>query len=116
MWPSGVPQRSECHGAALSRYLVTGAAGFIASKVCEFLLADGHEVLGVDNMNDAYDVRLKEWRLDRLKGTRGFEFRQFDIADRHAVDASLSEGFDAIINLAARAGVRQSVENPWVYY
>jgi len=65
--------------------LVTGAAGFIASKVCEFLLAEGHSVVGIDNLNDAYDVRLKEWRLSQLKGKPGIEFHQLDICDRPAL-------------------------------
>jgi len=104
-------------------YLVTGVAGFIASKVAEFLLADGHTVVGVDNLNDAYDVRLKRWRLAQLEGRPGFEFHRLDICDRDALcDLFGSQSrignprFDAVINLAARAGVRQSVENPWVYY
>jgi len=144
--------------------LVTGAAGFIASKVCEFLLAEGHNVVGIDNINDAYDVRLKEWRLAQLKGKPGFEFHSLDICDRPAlrqlfkryeIDQPIQQHsklkkpnernkrnkpnernrpnkpyephepnkpnepntpFAAVINLAARAGVRQSVENPWVYY
>ncbi|MGD0004417.1 MAG: NAD-dependent epimerase/dehydratase family protein [Anaerolineaceae bacterium] len=102
----------------MARYLVTGAAGFIASRVTEFLLADGHSVIGVDNLNDAYDVRMKEYRLQKLVGLPGFTFRRMDISDRQQV-SELSEvvGYvDAIINLAARAGVRSSVENPWVYY
>ncbi len=99
-------------------YLVTGAAGFIASKVAEFLLADGHKVVGVDDLNDAYDPRLKQWRLDRLRPGPGFSFQQLDIRDRSALEAlwAASEPFDAVINLAARAGVRQSVENPWIYF
>jgi nucleoside-diphosphate-sugar epimerase len=120
-------------------FLVTGVAGFIASKVAEFLLADGHTVVGIDNLNDAYDVRLKQWRLAQLEGKPGFEFRRLDICDRNelhdlfkpqvaepalmvrqAHHDGLPKGcksqFDAIINLAARAGVRQSVENPWVYF
>ena len=103
-------------------YLVTGVAGFIASKVAEFLLADGHRVVGVDNLNDAYDVRLKQWRLGRIVGRPGFAFRKMDICDRSALQALFRDHasaarppFDAVINLAARAGVRQSVENPWVY-
>ncbi|HQM14329.1 MAG TPA: GDP-mannose 4,6-dehydratase [Anaerolineae bacterium] len=108
-------------------YLVTGVAGFIASKVAEFLLDAGHAVVGVDNLNDAYDVRLKQWRLARLDGRAGFTFRQLDICDRDGVAALFQSTienpkskigavqFDAVINLAARAGVRQSVENPWVY-
>ena len=104
--------------------LVTGIAGFIASKVCEFLLAEGHRVVGIDNLNDAYDVRLKEWRLSQLKGKPGLEFHQLDIYhrpalrqlfERYAIDQP-NKPFDAVINLAARAGVRQSVENPWIYY
>lgn len=101
------------------KILVTGAAGFIASKTSEMLLEDGHMVVGVDNMNDAYDVRLKEWRLTRLNGRKNFRFEKMDISDRKDVAdlfASEKEGFEAVINLAARAGVRQSVENPWIYY
>ena len=59
-------------GSPVSAYLVTGVAGFIASKVAEFLLAEGHVVIGVDNLNDAYDVRLKQWRLAQLEGKPGF--------------------------------------------
>jgi UDP-glucuronate 4-epimerase len=103
-------------------YLVTGAAGFIGSKVCEFLLASGHSVVGVDNLNAAYDVRLKQWRLTQIKDRPDFFFRQLDICDRDGLEslfttaASKGSRFDAVINLAARAGVRQSVENPWVYF
>jgi nucleoside-diphosphate-sugar epimerase len=100
----------------MATYLVTGAAGFIGSKVAELLLERGDEVVGVDNMNDAYDVRLKEWRLARLLPRDGFRFEKQDIADRDAV-ARLFElaQYDGVINLAARAGVRQSVANPWIY-
>jgi len=106
----------------MANYLVTGCAGFIASKVAERLLAQGHNVVGIDNLNEAYDVRLKEWRLAQLEGTPGFEFHRLDITDRAALGKLFdpisnlqSPAFDAVINLAARAGVRQSVENPWVY-
>ncbi len=100
----------------MGHYLVTGAAGFIASKVVELLLDDGHTVLGVDNLNDAYDVRLKQWRLQRLR-CPGFVFRELDICDRDALREQVFEGvsFDAVINLAARAGVRQSVADPHLY-
>lgn len=100
------------------KVLVTGCAGFIGWKVCEFLLADGHMIVGVDNLNDAYDVRLKQWRLAQLEGKPGFEFHRLDITDRSALARSTFnvQRFDAVINLAARAGVRQSVENPWVYF
>lgn len=101
----------------MATYLVTGAAGFIGSKVAEMLLADGHKVIGLDNLNDAYDVRLKHWRLDQMKGHDGFSFHHRDICDRAALEEALFSvhRFDAVLNLAARAGVRQSVENPWVY-
>jgi nucleoside-diphosphate-sugar epimerase len=102
----------------MGRYLVTGTAGFIGWKVAEQLLDRGDTVVGVDNLNDAYDVRLKEWRLRTLLGREGFTFERADIVDRAALDAVFGRStmpFDAVINLAARAGVRQSVENPWVY-
>ena len=95
--------------------LVTGAAGFIGWKVCELLLEDGHRVTGVDNLNDAYDVRLKQWRLAQLLPRAGFEFHKVDICDLQGLRPLFKDGFDAVINLAARAGVRYSVENPWVY-
>ncbi|MFA5835765.1 MAG: NAD-dependent epimerase/dehydratase family protein [Bellilinea sp.] len=97
------------------RYLVTGAAGFIGARVTEFLTADGHAVVGVDNLNDAYDVRLKDYRLVRLKQKPGFTFYQGDICDRSLLEKMGTEQgtIDAIIHLAARAGVRASTENPW---
>ena len=131
------------------RYLVTGAAGFIASRTCELLLEAGHEVVGVDNLNDYYDVRLKDWRLSRLLGpsarqlgsnahtsvyagsqkltnqsantastasTAKFTFLSLDIENLAALDRLFAEyKFDAVLNLAARAGVRYSMENPHVY-
>jgi UDP-glucuronate 4-epimerase len=106
----------------LSTYLLTGVAGFIASKVAELLLADGHRVVGIDSLNDAYDIRLKEWRLAQLQGKHDFEFHHLDICNRQGLAALFAQfatrnlQFAAIINLAARAGVRQSVENPWVYF
>lgn len=104
----------------MSHFLVTGCAGFIASRVTELLVEAGHSVLGVDNLNDAYDPRLKRWRLERLNALPGFRFAQADIADRAAIESiwrgSASERPEAVFNLAARAGVRQSVENPAVYF
>lgn len=103
----------------MGRYLLTGAAGFIASKVAELLLSEGNTVVGIDNMNDAYDVRLKQWRLARLEGRPGFEFHRLDITDRKRLSAlwesHKGDRFDAVINLAARAGVRQSLKDPWAY-
>ncbi|MDX9829576.1 MAG: GDP-mannose 4,6-dehydratase [Anaerolineae bacterium] len=96
--------------------LITGTAGFIASKVAELLLDEGHTVTGVDNLNDAYDVRLKEWRLARLQARPGFRFQRLDIADRRALRPCFQNSPpDAVINLAARAGVRPSVQDPWIY-
>jgi UDP-glucuronate 4-epimerase len=102
----------------MSHYLLTGAAGFIASKVAEKLLETGHSVFGLDNLNDAYDIRLKEYRLARLKKLPGFTFKRMDIGNPDFLqEFSRSEArFDAVINLAARAGVRSSVENPWEYF
>ena len=102
----------------MANYLVTGTAGFIASRVAEMLLDAGHRVVGLDNMNDAYDVRMKEYRLKKLQDRADFNFVRLDIADREALNQPeiiKDIRYDAVINLAARAGVRQSVENPWVY-
>lgn len=125
----------------MSTYLVTGAAGFIASKVCALLLADGHTVVGVDNLNDYYDVRLKDWRLARLLGASSlplgedpkrsiyvpgtqvkaresgrFSFHYLDIENLPALEALFAaHKFDAVFNLAARAGVRASLDNPAIY-
>jgi UDP-glucuronate 4-epimerase len=110
-------------------YLVTGCAGFVASKVTELLLEAGHLVVGVDNVNDAYDPRLKQWRLAQLQPHANFRFHRLDITDRAALEELFEAGgsrpeaddleqrpFSAVVNLAARAGVRPSVENPRVYY
>jgi nucleoside-diphosphate-sugar epimerase len=99
----------------VARYLVTGVAGFIGARVTELLLGAGDTVVGVDNMNTAYDVRLKEYRLKNLEGKKGFEFRRLDISNRKAVEELSEEMFAGVINLAARAGVRDSVEDPWIY-
>ena len=100
--------------------LVTGAAGFIASRVCGLLLDAGKEVVGVDNLNDAYDVRLKRRRLAALCARPGFEFAEGNVSDRSGMNSLFHSGngrpFSAVINLAARAGVRQSVADPWAYY
>lgn len=101
----------------MAKYLVTGAAGFIASRVSDLLLDSGHTVIGLDNMNNAYDVRLKEYRLGRLVERPNFQFHQQDIADHARLREIIAENgpFDAVFNLAARAGVRASVENPWAF-
>ncbi len=99
----------------MGKYLVTGAAGFIGARTSEMLIEDGHAVVGVDNLNDAYDPRMKEYRLRRLQALPGFTFHRLDISEKSVIDHLKSESFDAVINLAARAGVRYSVDNPWVY-
>jgi len=102
----------------MGRYLITGAAGFIAARVSQFLLDAGHQVVGVDNLNDAYDLRVKEYRLNKLLPHPGFTFERVDVSHRQEVEslASRLDGVEAVINLAARAGVRSSVEDPWTYY
>jgi len=101
----------------MANYMVTGAAGFIGHRVSSMLMEDGHTVIGVDNLNDAYDVRLKEYRLARLKKMTGFIHAHQDICDYSALEKLAEEQgkIDGIINLAARAGVRYSVINPWAY-
>lgn len=103
-----------------NKYLVTGAAGFIASQVSKQLLDQGDQVVGVDNLNDYYDIRLKNWRLEQLKAhphAQNFTFYDLDIEDyANLSDLFQAHGsFDAVLNLAARAGVRYSMENPHVY-
>ena len=96
--------------------LVSGAAGFIGFTLCLRLLERGDTAYGVDNINDYYDVGLKEARLARLRCHRGFEFQKLDVADRDAMARLFAEGrFDAVAHLAAQAGVRYSVENPQAY-
>lgn len=99
------------------RVIVTGCAGFIGAKVSEVLARDGHDVVGIDDLNDAYDVRLKAWRLDHVRTLPRFVAHQADIAAENGLDA-LDDGrpVDAVVNLAARAGVRQSILAPHLYY
>jgi nucleoside-diphosphate-sugar epimerase len=99
----------------MGNYLVTGAAGFIGARTSELLIKDGHTVVGVDNMNDAYDPRIKEYRLRRLQAMPGFVFHKLDISNKSIIDQFRNDHFDGLINLAARAGVRYSVEDPWAY-
>jgi len=99
------------------KVLVTGCAGFIGSRVAALLIEQGHEVRGIDNLSDAYDVRMKTWRVDNLLATNAVDWVNGDITDRDSV-RRLIDDFrpDAVVNLAARAGVRQSIDNPWIYY
>ena len=99
----------------MSHYLVTGAAGFIGARTSQMLIEQGHSVVGIDNMNDAYDPRMKDYRLKKLQAMEGFTFHKHDISEKSAIDLFKNEKLDGVINLAARAGVRYSVENPWVF-
>ncbi|HGS4462711.1 TPA: NAD-dependent epimerase [Vibrio metschnikovii] len=97
------------------KFLVTGVAGFIGSRVAEVLIQQGHHVIGIDNNNDYYDVSLKLARLKRIEHNH-FTFIQLDIANREAVEALfIQHQFDKVIHLAAQAGVRYSLENPHSY-
>jgi len=110
------------------RYLVTGCAGFIASKISRLLLEAGHEVVGVDDLNPSTDPRLKHWRLERLRAYPAFRFQELDITDRAALGARFEADaaqpcggpgggpYAAVVNLAARVGVRPSVDDPWIYF
>ena len=98
------------------KVLVTGAAGFIGSAVSKYLLDRGDEVVGLDNLNDYYDVTLKEARLARLDGYDAFRFVKMDLADRRGMEAVFRhERIDRVVHLAAQAGVRYSIENPHAY-
>jgi nucleoside-diphosphate-sugar epimerase len=99
----------------MAHYLVTGAAGFIGARTSQMLIQDGHTVVGVDNLNDAYDPRIKEYRLKKLQALSGFKFHKHDISEKSAIELFKNEKIDGVINLAARAGVRFSVENPWAF-
>lgn len=97
------------------KYLVTGAAGFIGAEVCKRLLSKGFEVVGIDNINDYYDINLKKDRLKQIP-EHNFSFLQQDISDRFAIAKLFeNENFDVVIHLAAQAGVRYSIENPHAY-
>ena len=96
--------------------LVTGCAGFVGWKTAELLIATDHTVTGIDNLNDYYDVRLKQWRLNQLRTLDGFRFEPLNVEDGEALEELMkNHGFDAVINLAGRAGIRYSIENPHAY-
>jgi UDP-glucuronate 4-epimerase len=98
------------------KYLLTGAAGFIGFHTSKLLLSKGHEVVGLDNLNEYYDVTLKRARLEQLEKTPGFRFVRLDLAD----DAGMAqlfarEKFERVVHLAAQAGVRYSLQDPHAY-
>ena len=99
-----------------TKILVTGAAGFIGFHTARRLLEQGHEVTGLDNLNDYYDVNLKQARLKQLQEMPGFHFEQVDLADRGEMARVFAgSNFRSVVHLAAQAGVRYSIENPYVY-
>ncbi len=100
----------------MHKVLVTGAAGFIGSNVCIRLLQRGDQVVGLDNLNDYYDVSLKDARLAQFSEHENFRFVKMDLADRQGMEALFAEAqFDRVVNLAAQAGVRYSLQNPHAY-
>jgi len=100
----------------MAKILVTGAAGFIGYHLSEKLLAQGYTVVGLDNLNDYYEVSLKEARLARLEGRPGFSFVKMNLEDRDGMARLFAgERFDSVVNLAAQAGVRYSIQNPYAY-
>ncbi len=97
-------------------YLITGAAGFIGFHLSKRLLGQGNSVVGIDNLNEYYDVNLKKSRLNELKGDSEFIFHELDLVDRKGIEKLFSENrFDYVVNLAAQAGVRYSLTNPHAY-
>lgn len=98
------------------KFLITGAAGFVGFHVGQRLLATGHQVVGIDNLNDYYDVSLKQARLDQIMPHPAFTFIKMDLADRQAISSLFAEhAFERVIHLGAQAGVRYSIENPHAY-
>ncbi len=98
------------------KYLVTGAAGFIGFHTAQKLLSQGHQVIGLDNLNDYYEVQLKKDRLKQLDSEDNFTFKFIDLADREGIaELFAKEAFDQVIHLAAQAGVRYSIDNPFAY-
>ncbi len=100
----------------MNHVLITGAAGFIGSKISNFLLKEGIQVTGIDNLNPLYEPILKEYRLEKLQALDGFHFFRGDITDTRQLESLFMQAqFDAVVNIAGVPGVRLSVENPWIF-
>src|SRR5690349_14523906 len=99
----------------MATYLVTGAAGFIRARTSAFVIKVGHTVAAVHNLNETYDPLVKEYRLKKLQALPGFTFHRLDISQKSVIDSLRDHRFEGVINLAARAGVRASVKDPWAY-
>lgn len=99
----------------MAHYLVTGCAGFIASRVVQFLLNRGDRVTGLDNFGQEYDHRLKQWRLDQFSCGDEFKYHHADVRDVSSLSSVFGMGLDAVLSFAAKAGVRQSIEDPLAY-
>ncbi|MFZ7121001.1 MAG: GDP-mannose 4,6-dehydratase [Eubacteriaceae bacterium] len=101
----------------MKNIILTGVAGFIGSKVTEKLLEKNINVIGIDNLNDYYDIRLKQWHIEQLNTNSHFQFYQINIEDINSLRMIFqNHEIDAVINLAARAGVRYSIKNPFIYH
>ena len=96
----------------MSKYLITGAAGFLGARISEILLSSGHEITGVDNLNDNYDIDLKQHRLERFKNNTDFKFFKVDIRDYVRMREIYNSSFKAVIHLAALSAIRHSVKEP----
>ena len=100
----------------MSNYVVTGCAGLIGSNVSRILISQGHSVIGIDSLDKSCDIRLKEWRLSQILKNANFDFQVTDICDLKKLKHIFNDKIEGVINLAARAGVRGSVKDPWDYY
>src|SRR5687768_9746483 len=110
-----MPHRGNLREQSMQHVLVTGSAGFIGSHLCEALLAHGHRVTGMDSFDDFYSPAIKRRNLSECLVSKNFSVVEADIRDEAAVDRVMGTGIDAVVHIAARAGVRPSIEQPLLY-